>query len=70
MASSISSTPPVLEDDLDNYGFTPNIQAAGFQMNKPDAGVTFIDNLRFNREAEIFADSFESGDLSNWEVIQ
>ena len=51
--------------DLDNVGFLPDIQRAGFHFSAPTANQTLIDSFTVNRRT-IFFDGFESGNTSRW----
>lgn len=56
--------------DLDSLGFIPDIRRAGFQIGYLDDPGPKILRFQVNQRATLFADGFESGDLSRWSSFE
>ena len=50
-------------------GFTPNIRYAVFQIFRPAARISRVDDFAISQERYLFLDNFESGDLSKWSAL-
>lgn len=57
---------------LSNVGFVPSLDRAGFHVFGATSQLTRIDDIRVNPSTStlIFADGFESGDVSRWSASQ